>query len=84
MAYTMADDVRALASWYAYAVRYELRETWDELPGPWYVKVLLILACLAIPGYLDEVALVALVKFARSRKARKEARQRARSAGSAP
>lgn len=54
--------------WWAYVVRYEAREAWRALPGPWPVKVLLIVACQAIPGPLDEIALVALSAAWRRRK----------------
>ena len=48
--------VTAVASWWAYVLRYEVRELWQALPGPWWCKALLIVVCLAIPGPADEVA----------------------------
>jgi hypothetical protein len=72
-AYGYRQDAGYLVSWYVYVVWYELRETWRALPGPWYVKVLLTAICLAIPfDPWDEIVLLAIVKFARMRKVRKE------------
>ena len=31
-----------LASWWAYVLRYEAREMWRALPGPWWCKTLLL------------------------------------------
>lgn len=59
-----------LASWYWLAIRQEARATWNGLPGPWYVKLALIGICTAIPGCLDEIALLAIVRLARRRSAR--------------
>jgi hypothetical protein len=67
----LADGIGQIASWYAYALRQEALETWRALPGPWYVRLALVAVCLAIPGFLDELALVALVKFARARRAKR-------------
>jgi hypothetical protein len=47
------------------------RELWDSLPGPWYVKVILIIACQLIPGQLDEIALIAVVRAWRKYKSRR-------------
>lgn len=63
----------ALVSWWAYVIRYEAREMWRALPGPWPVKVLLVVACQAIPGPLDEIALLAAVAAFRKRQARRAA-----------
>lgn len=62
--------------WPVYVARYYARRTWDDLPGPAWVKVALIVACLLIPGQLDEIALIALTRACR--------RWRARQAGAAP
>lgn len=59
-----------VAGWWAYVVRCEARELWRSLPGPWPVKAVLIIACLAIPGPLDEIALVAVAGALRRRKSR--------------
>ena len=58
----------AVASWWAYVVRYEAREAWRALPGPWWCKALLLAACLAIPGPADEVALLAITAALRKRR----------------
>ena len=55
--------------WPVYVARYYARRAWDDLPGPWWVKVLLIAVCLAIPGQLDEVALIAVTAYCRRRRA---------------
>ena len=53
--------------WWVYVARTQARELWDALPGPWPVKVLLIVACQAIPGPLDEIAVVAIAAARRHR-----------------
>ena len=70
----MLAGVRYLAEWYWTVIKWEARETWSALPGPWWVKVAIIVGCLAIPGQLDEIALLAVLKAVRARKARREAR----------
>ena len=63
----------AFAVWHAWPVflaRYYVRRTWDDLPGPWPVKALLIVACAAIPGPADEIALVAITRACRAWRAR--------------
>jgi hypothetical protein len=57
-------------AWPVYVARYYARRTWDDLPGPWPVKVALILVCVAIPGQLDEIALIALTRACRKHRAR--------------
>jgi hypothetical protein len=69
----MWQGVKYLVSWYWTVVKWEARETWRALPGPWWVKTLIIVGCLAIPGQLDEIAVIALCKLFRARKARREA-----------
>lgn len=63
-----------LWSWYAYAVRVMLLDTWRALPGPWPVKAALVVTCLMIPGCFDEIALLAVVKVCRARQARRARR----------
>jgi hypothetical protein len=53
---------------------YYLRQTWDDLPGPWPVKVALCAICLAIPGPQDELTLIALTRLCRAWRARQERR----------
>jgi hypothetical protein len=55
-------------SWPVYTARYYLRRTWDDLPGPWWCRTLLIAACLAIPGPADEIALAAVTAACRRRR----------------
>lgn len=45
--------------WPVYVARATLRRAWDGLPGPWPVKVTLIIVCQFIPGGFDEWALLA-------------------------
>ena len=54
---TLAGDV--WHSWPVYCARDALRRAWAGLPGPWWVKILLIAACQLIPGGFDEWALLA-------------------------
>ena len=61
-----------VASWWAYVLRYEAREMWRALPGPWWCKVLLMAVCLAIPGPQDEILLMLVVAAFRKRQARHE------------
>jgi hypothetical protein len=63
-------DVTASASWYRYVLVFFARELWRSLPGPWYVKIALIIVCQLIPGPGDEIALIALTVWARRRRAR--------------
>jgi hypothetical protein len=67
-------ELRDIASWWLYVVRYEARELWTALPGPWWAKVLLILATQAIPGPQDEILLMLVVGAMRRRRARLAAR----------
>lgn len=69
----MTTELGSLAAWWAWLARYYTRQAWDALPGPWPVRVLLIGACTAIPGPLDEIALAAIVAACRARKARRAA-----------
>jgi len=61
------------ASWLWWWLKDEAREMWRALPGPWWLKLLLCLLCLAIPGPADELGLIVLVKVCRAWRARKEA-----------
>lgn len=60
-----------VAGWWAYVVRYEARELWRALPGPWWVKVALIVVCTAIPGPGDELLILIGMAAFRKRQARK-------------
>jgi hypothetical protein len=46
------------------------RDAWRKLPGPWWVKTLIVVVCVAIPGPGDEIAVLALAGAAAARKAR--------------
>ena len=59
-----------LAGWWLYVARVTAAELWRSRPGPWPVKALLVVACVAIPGPFDEVALVAITAAWRKRKSR--------------
>ena len=72
----MSDLARA-ASWWAYVARFYARKLWDSLPGPWYVKMILVAICIAIPGPADELILVALPVAWRKIRSRRAARQAA-------
>lgn len=62
----MAGTIGNIAQWWAYVVWCTLREMWDDLPGPWWVKLPLIVAVLAIPGPQDELALLLVVRLCRA------------------
>lgn len=63
--------MRSVISWWAYVLRYEAREMWRSIPGPWWCKVLIIAAMLACPGELDEIVFFAVLGWLRRRRARK-------------
>lgn len=63
----MKSGARLILGWYSFVLAYYARETWRALPGPWYVKVLLIVICSLIPGPADEIALIAVTAYARRR-----------------
>jgi hypothetical protein len=48
----------------------KVRALWDALPGPTWVKVGLLVVCLAIPGPGDEIALIAVAGILAARRAR--------------
>ena len=58
-------------AWWAFVVRYEARELWRALPGPWWVKVLTLIVLNLIPGQLDEVIFLAVLGAFRRRQALK-------------
>ena len=60
-----------VAGWWAFVLKYEARELWRALPGPWWVKVLLILVTQAIPGPQDEILLLLVVAAFRKYRARR-------------
>lgn len=55
-------------SWPVFLARTYLKETWDGMPGPWPVKLLLVAVCLAIPGPQDEILLILVTQALRRRK----------------
>ena len=57
-------------AWPVYLARYYLRQTWDDMPGPWPVKLALVAICLAIPGPQDELLLFAFTRACRAYRAR--------------
>lgn len=59
--------------WHAVAAWYLMKQLWRDLPGPWYVKVLILVVTQAIPGPQDELLLLAVLAAVRKYRARKEA-----------
>ena len=59
-------------SWPVFLARHYLKETWDGMPGPWPVKLLLVVVCLAIPGPQDEILLILITQALRRRKLRSQ------------
>jgi hypothetical protein len=60
-------------SWPVYLARFYTKETWDGVPGPTPVKVVLTIAAIAEPGPFGEMALAAFAKWNGRRIARKAA-----------
>lgn len=60
-----------VAAWWWLVTRITARQFWDALPGPWPVKVTLLVVCVAIPGGFDELVLLAVVAWWRRQKGRK-------------
>lgn len=71
----------AAISWWAFVLRYEARELWRALPGPWWAKIILIAVLQLIPGMLDEIALLAILALLRRRRARVSGQAREVAAG---
>jgi hypothetical protein len=61
--------VTDVIAWWWLVLRVTTRDLWDTLPGPWPVKITLIVLTQAIPGQLDDIALLALLAWLRRRKA---------------
>jgi hypothetical protein len=71
-----AEWARFRLTWIAWSVREFFRDLWDGIPGPWPVKVLamlVLLACLGIPGPFDEMAVILLLRYAARRRAGRRA-----------
>lgn len=60
-------------SWPAHVAAHYMRQLWRDLPGPAWLKIILFAACIAIPGPLDELALVALPAASRAWRKRRAA-----------
>ena len=58
--------------WPVYVARYCVLELWRGLPGPWPVKLALIVLCQLIPGGFDEVALIAVTRVYRVWRVRRQ------------
>jgi hypothetical protein len=52
-------------AWFVYVLRMLVRDTYESLPGPRWVKIMLVVVCLAIPGPQDELLLLAVVAACR-------------------
>jgi hypothetical protein len=50
------------------------RALYDDLPGPHWLKITIVVTCLILPGCFDELALVGLVTIFRYLRKRKTAR----------
>jgi hypothetical protein len=73
-----ATTVSDLAAWWWCVVRMSARAGWDALPGPWPVKIALILLLAAgqlIPGELDEVLLLLAIGYVKRRMDARKARE---------
>jgi hypothetical protein len=67
--------IAEVISWWAFVLKYEAREMWRALPGPWWCKLLIIIVLQAIPGELDEILLLVVLSALRKRRARIAAAQ---------
>jgi len=63
-----------LVNWYWLAMRLTALDLWNALPGPWWVKVLVLVITQVIPGPQDELLLLAVVAVCRKIKARRATR----------
>lgn len=53
--------MKEVAIYWAYVLwTFAILATWNGLPGPWWCKAILIVICFAIPGGLDEIAIVGI------------------------
>jgi len=67
--------VGEVISWWLFVLRYEIREIWRALPGPWWVKVPLMILAVAEPGPFGEMAILGIAAMFRALKARREVKQ---------
>lgn len=51
-------EVWWLGRWYGLWTWDAIRQTYRDMPGPWWVKLVIVIICLAIPGPQDELLLV--------------------------
>jgi hypothetical protein len=58
-------------AWYWMGVKMLAGDLWTALPGPWPVKLLVVLVLLAIPGPQDELLLVLFLSWRKRRLAKK-------------
>jgi len=66
MGHEMIAEMRSLILWYWLWVKACARRIWDDLPGPWYVKILLIVVTqVVIPGPLDDAVVLFGPRIAR-------------------
>jgi hypothetical protein len=54
-----------------FALIFYARQTFNDLPGPRWVKVALVVICLAIPGPQDEIMLILITRACRAYRQRK-------------
>lgn len=67
---SLAASLADVARWWLYVVRVSVRDGWRWLPGPWWVKVLLLVLLAAgqlIPGELDEYLFLLLIGLIKRR-----------------
>jgi hypothetical protein len=54
----MKDEITSAVRWYWAWIKVTARTLWDSLPGPWPVKIMLLIATQLIVGPFDEIALI--------------------------
>jgi hypothetical protein len=47
-------------------IKFEAIKTWQSVPGPWFVKVVILAVLIAIPGGFDEIIFFAALAAWRS------------------
>jgi hypothetical protein len=53
--------------WWTWAVIFYARAIWDDLPGPWWMKVIiLIVTQILLPGPIDDIGVLLLIAGVRA------------------
>lgn len=55
-----------IVAWYALMIRIAARMVWDSIPGPWYIKVVLLAVTQVIPGQFDDILIFGAIALYRT------------------